>query len=63
MNFYELMKTAANDVGLELTEEQYDQFIKYMRLLQEWNEKINLTAITEDEEVSKKAFYRLYKGI
>lgn len=47
------MKEAANEVGLELTEVQYEQFIKYMRLLQEWNEKINLTAITEDEEVIK----------
>ena len=56
MEFFELMKIASNDVGLEFTELQYEQFIKYMRLLQEWNEKINLTAITEDEEVVKKHF-------
>ena len=42
MEFYDLMAKAAEDVGLELTTEQYDQFITYMRLLQEWNEKINL---------------------
>ena len=29
MKFFELMKTAANDVELELTEQQYEQFIKY----------------------------------
>ena len=32
MKFYDLMKAAAKDVGIELTEEKYDQFIKYMRL-------------------------------
>lgn len=56
MRFYDLMAKAAEDVGLELTTEQYDQFITYMRLLQEWNEKINLTAILEDEEIIKKHF-------
>lgn len=56
MEFYDLMAKATEDVGLELTTEQYDQFITYMRLLQEWNEKINLTAILEDEEIIKKHF-------
>ena len=56
MRFFEELKTAANDVNLELSEKQYEQFIKYMRLVQEWNEKINLTAITEDEEFIKKHF-------
>ena len=62
MKFFDLMKEAANEVGLELTEVQYEQFIKYMRLLQEWNEKINLTAITEDEEVVKKHFIDCIKA-
>ena len=56
MRFFEELKTAANDVNLELSEKQYEQFIKYMRLVQEWNEKINLTAILEDEEIIKKHF-------
>ena len=34
MKFFELMKTASNDAGLEFTEVKYEQFIKYMRLLQ-----------------------------
>lgn len=62
MKFFDLMKRAANEVGLELTELQYEQFIKYMRLLQEWNEKINLTAITDDEEVIKKHFIDCIKA-
>lgn len=62
MKFFDLMKVAAKDVNLELTEVQYEQFIKYMRLVQEWNEKINLTAITEDEEFIKKHFIDCMKA-
>lgn len=62
MRFFDLMKKAALDVEMEFTEAQYEQFIKYMRLLQEWNEKINLTAITEDEEVVKKHFIDCIKA-
>lgn len=56
MDFYNLMKTAADEVNIEFNEQMYDRFIKYMRLVQEWNQKINLTAITEDEEFIKKHF-------
>lgn len=62
MEFFQLMKEASLEVGLELTETQYNQFIKYMRLLQEWNEKINLTAITEDKDVVKKHFIDCIKA-
>lgn len=62
MSFYEIMKEAASDVNMKLTEVQYDKFIKYMRLVQEWNEKINLTAITEDEEFIKKHFIDCIKA-
>lgn len=62
MEFFELMQRAASDVGLELTEKQYEQFIKYMRLVQEWNEKINLTAITEDNEFIRKHFIDCMKA-
>jgi len=56
MDFYDLMSKSAEDVGLQLSKEQYEKFLIYMKLLQEWNEKINLTAIVEDEEVIKKHF-------
>ena len=62
MEFFDLMAAAANDVGIELSKEQYDKFIKYMRLVQEWNEKINLTAITEDNEFVKKHFIDCIKA-
>ncbi|MGL5380078.1 16S rRNA (guanine(527)-N(7))-methyltransferase RsmG [Clostridium sp.] len=62
MEFFDLMKEAALEAGMDLSEHQYEQFIKYMRLVQEWNEKINLTAITEDEEVIKKHFIDCIKA-
>ena len=37
-------------------EQQIEKFYKYMKLLQEWNEKINLTAIIEDKEIITKHF-------
>jgi 16S rRNA (guanine527-N7)-methyltransferase len=43
--------------NIELTDEQLDQFSRYFELLVEWNEKVNLTAITEKNEVYLKHFY------
>ena len=40
-----------NKLGYSLNEEQQEQFYKYIYLLLEWNEKINLTAITETNEI------------
>lgn len=45
------------DHGLDLTQDQIDQFLQYAKLLKEWNEKMNLTAIVELEEVLDKHFY------
>ncbi len=44
------------DLGIELNNEQKEQFIKYKDLLKEWNEKINITAITDDKEIDIKHF-------
>ncbi|NQG19659.1 16S rRNA (guanine(527)-N(7))-methyltransferase RsmG [Streptococcus suis] len=49
-------KTLA-DQGIQLTEQQKNQFHRYFELLVEWNVKINLTAITQEEEVYLKHFY------
>lgn len=43
--------------GLVLSGEQIEKLNAYGNLLLEWNEKINLTAITEPEEVLYKHFY------
>ncbi len=41
---------------LDLTENQNNEFNKYMELLLEWNQKINLTAITEENDIKIKHF-------
>ena len=51
--FYERLA----DLGYPLTEHQKKQYERYFELLVEWNEKINLTAITEKDEVYLKHFY------
>lgn len=43
-------------LGIILTEKQISQFMKYYELLVEWNSFMNLTGITEFEEVMKKHF-------
>src|SRR5579864_4234060 len=43
-------------LGLELTEQQLEQFLRYRQELLDWNRRINLTAITEPEEVLLKHF-------
>ena len=45
-----------NALGITLTEKQYEQFDKYYELLVEWNKVMNLTGITEYEEVNEKHF-------
>ncbi len=42
---------------IELTDTQIKQFETYMHMLVEWNEKMNLTSITEEEQVWEKHFY------
>ncbi|WP_373820946.1 16S rRNA (guanine(527)-N(7))-methyltransferase RsmG [Jeotgalibaca porci] len=53
----EEFRTAVLEMGLELNEKQMAQYARYYELLVEWNEKINLTAITERDEVYLKHFY------
>lgn len=42
--------------GMTLTERQQAQFLRYYEMLAEWNERVNLTAITAYEDVIKKHF-------
>lgn len=48
---------ALKDKGIELSEKQLHQFELYYQTLVEWNEKMNLTAITKKEDVYLKHFY------
>lgn len=51
-----LLQNEAERLSLKLTERQIQQFNEYYRILVEWNGFMNLTAITEYEEVIKKHF-------
>ena len=46
-----------NKIGINPTKGQLELLKKYYSLLIEWNEKINLTALTEEKEVYLKHFY------
>lgn len=48
---------ALKEYGIELSDTQRQQFSIYFKTLVEWNEKINLTAITAEEEVYLKHFF------
>lgn len=54
MNFSNILAQAASEYSITLTEEQILSFSKYFETLVEWNEKINLTAITDPQEVAVK---------
>lgn len=56
MDLREVLIEGALSYNINLSNEQVEQFIIYKNLLQEWNNKINLTAITDDMEIIKKHF-------
>ncbi|MBQ8116641.1 MAG: 16S rRNA (guanine(527)-N(7))-methyltransferase RsmG [Lachnospiraceae bacterium] len=45
-----------NSLDVRLETKQIEQFLTYYEMLAEWNQKMNLTAITEYDEVMKKHF-------
>lgn len=44
------------DINISLTDKQINQFFRYYEMMIDWNEKVNLTAITEMKEVITKHF-------
>ena len=56
MDLTSLLKNGAENYNVKLSDYQVEQFMTYMKLLKEWNEKINLTAITDEAEIIKKHF-------
>lgn len=59
MNFEEIkleMKKNLELIGFCEDDKKIQSFFEYMQLLLEWNEKINLTAITDEKEIILKHF-------
>jgi 16S rRNA (guanine527-N7)-methyltransferase len=52
----EKLKAGAKRLGLELNPAQLEQFASYYRELVDWNRRVNLTAITDYEDVQLKHF-------
>ena len=49
---HEILKSGIPDI----TEEQISKFERYYEMLLHWNSRMNLTAITDEEEVARKHF-------
>ncbi len=56
MDFETKLKERFASYNIELNDTQVKQFKKYYELLIEWNNKFNLTSITEEDEVIEKHF-------
>lgn len=56
MHGIELLKKGLNEIGIEISETQKKQFLLYYKMLVERNKVMNLTAITELDEVMVKHF-------
>ena len=54
--FVDKMTDGTRELGITLSEQQLEQFYRYYKLLVEWNKVMNLTGITELEEVVSKHF-------
>lgn len=54
--FVDKMTTGVQELGIKLCDDQIRQFYRYYELLIEWNKVMNLTAITELDEVVVKHF-------
>lgn len=52
----QIFETKLSELGITLNEAQKRQFLQFYELLVEWNKVMNLTGITEYEEVNEKHF-------
>ncbi len=54
VKYHDILSSGAERFGLHLSDDMIVSFLLYMDELQEWNKKINLTAITLEEEILTK---------
>lgn len=52
----DILQEGAKELSLNINQTQIEQLEKYAKLLKDWNNKINLTAITDDEGIATKHF-------
>ncbi|MDD4495699.1 MAG: class I SAM-dependent methyltransferase, partial [Eubacteriales bacterium] len=51
-----ILTEGAAQLGVAVNDQMTDAYMEYMRLLLEWNEKVNLTSITDEKEIIIKHF-------
>ena len=56
MDFNEKLQQNAEKINISIKEDKVIKFKKYMDLLLEWNKKINLTSITDEDDIILKHF-------
>ena len=54
--FYKKLKSYGEKINIEICEEESNKLYMYMNLMLEWNKKINLTSITDEEDIIIKHF-------
>lgn len=54
--FKTMLNTELNYLSINLSDKKLEQFYTYMNLLIEWNKKMNLTAIVEENDIIIKHF-------
>jgi 16S rRNA (guanine527-N7)-methyltransferase len=52
----DILLTGAEQIGLSLSPSVLERFLYYIAELKHWNERINLTAVTDDREIAIKHF-------
>lgn len=58
MDFNKKLNEKLKLININISEDEIENFKIYMELLLEWNEKINLTAITDENDIVFEAFCR-----
>lgn len=51
-----ILKTGAAELGIAIGDTEVALFLKYLSELKEWNQKINLTAITDERDIVTRHF-------
>lgn len=52
-----MLAALAAEAGIDLNDDMLARFGRYSELLREWNERMNLTAITDERDIAVKHFY------
>ncbi len=51
-----ILEDGLKELGIEYDDDMIEKFGQFKELLKEWNQKMNITAITEDDEIDIKHF-------